>query len=73
MSASDAAPLIRYDVGGFLASLVFEAGMAILALEIAGMHDISIAVVCVSGQSDLMGPVPGQASYMPVTWPLPSL
>ncbi len=32
MSASDAAPLIRYDVGGFLASLVFAVGMAILAL-----------------------------------------
>lgn len=32
MSASEAAPLIRYDLGGFLASLVFAVGMAILAL-----------------------------------------
>jgi len=32
MSASDAAPQIRYDVVGFLASLAFAVGMAILAL-----------------------------------------
>ncbi|MBB6557938.1 PAS domain S-box-containing protein [Acidovorax soli] len=32
MAASDMAPLIRYDVGGFLASLVFAVGMAMLSL-----------------------------------------